>query len=159
GGMPVAEDPHRGRDIQSFGQRREDLTHALGWGFEAVERSITARAKRGVTSLAAQRLDPLAPPVPSVANQGGDLGLGDPRVGPALIGTGEALRINPFGCPPAAFLLAPGCHRCARRGHCRRDGRLLTAGRAIVWGTRFEEPLDTGRDGSRVRRGVLVALP
>lgn len=39
GSMLVAEDPHRGRDIQSFGQRREDLTHALGWGFEAIERS------------------------------------------------------------------------------------------------------------------------
>jgi hypothetical protein len=76
--MLVAEDPHRGRDIQSFGQRREDFTHALGWGFEAVERNITARAKRGVTSLAAQRHHPLAPPVPSVAREGVDLGVGDP---------------------------------------------------------------------------------
>jgi hypothetical protein len=110
GGVAVAEHPRGGRDIEPFRQCRQDFTNAQGWGFQAIEWGITPRAEGGATRLAAQRLDALAFPVGTISNQGVEVCIGDPVVGTAAVGTGEALRVNPFGGTAAAFDCRPGPH-------------------------------------------------
>ena len=47
-------------------------------------------------------------PVLAIPNESMDVSVCDPEVQTLLVGTGEALRIHPLGCSPAAFHLTPG---------------------------------------------------
>ena len=92
-----------------------------------------AGAERGATRLAAEGLSALALSVRAIADESVYLRVGDVIIGTAAIGTGEALRLNPFRGAPATFNRGPGRHR--RSGYLGAGrGRLLSADRAIVWG-------------------------
>jgi hypothetical protein len=157
GGVAMSEHPHSGGDIQPFRQGSEHFCNALGCRFEPIERGSAPGAEGTSTCLAAQRLNPLAAPVRAVADQGMNLRVGNPKVGTAAVGAGEALSGNPFRRATAAFDLAPWCHR--RRDGWRWRGRVPTAGRAVVWGARLKEPLNRGCDGGGVRQGIETAMP
>jgi hypothetical protein len=62
----------------------------------------------GAASLTAKRLDPFGMPMLAIADQSVNVGIGDAEVGALLIGTGIAFGVDPLGCAPAAFNLAPG---------------------------------------------------
>jgi hypothetical protein len=78
-----------------------------------------------------------------------DLRVADTIVGAGVVGTGKAVRVDPFRGAPMAFDRAPWRHRRMWRGGSGWAGQLQPAGRAILGRARLE-PLDTG--GSR---GVL----
>ena len=56
-----------------------------------------------------------------------------------------------------ALAIAPWCQ--GRRDAWRWRGRVPTAGRAVVWGARLEEPLNRGGDSGGVRQGIETAMP
>jgi hypothetical protein len=47
-------------------------------------------------------------PVLAIPDESMDVSVCDPEVQTLLVGTGEALRIHPLWCSPAAFHLTPG---------------------------------------------------
>lgn len=87
GGLPVAEDP--------FGQRCQHHCDLLGKGFQPVQRRVASSTERGAALLTAKGLD---------------LRIGDAEVLALLIGTGETLSIDAFGCSPTTFHLTPGTY-------------------------------------------------
>jgi len=78
----------------------------------------------------------------AISNQGMEASIGDSEVGALLIGTGEALGVNPLGRSPATFHLTPGSHR--RRFHHRRVGAGEAAVGAVKWGAWLEQTADHG---------------
>ncbi len=155
-GMAVAKDPYCRCDIDPFRKRGQHLRNALGCGFEAVQRRVSARAEGRVAGLTAQRLDWLRRPVNAIADQGMDVRIGDPIVHAGVIRTGEAVRVDALGPTASAFPLAPRDDR-GTWGTCFHGAcRLLPADWAIVWGARLQEPLDAGRNTGMRRHGWLT---
>ncbi len=110
GGVAMAKDARGCGHIQPFRKRREDFANAVGRGFEAIQRSIAARAEGGHAGLTAQRLSALAPPVGAVADQGVDLRVGTLLVHAGGRGTGEPVCVDAFGRTASAFNRRPGRH-------------------------------------------------
>jgi hypothetical protein len=106
--MPMAEDAHCAGDMQSFGEGREHLPHALSWRFDTVKRRVAASAEGRATRLAAERLDALQLPMCAIADERVDLRIREAIVGARWGGAGKALRGDAFGRAAAAFPLAPG---------------------------------------------------
>jgi hypothetical protein len=56
---------------------------------------------------ASKGLDPFGTAMLAIANQGMNVGIGDPEVRTLLVGTSEALGVYSLRCSPPAFELAP----------------------------------------------------
>jgi len=102
---------------------------------------MVASREGGVASLAAKGLDALDMAMLAIANEGVDLGIGDPEVPALRVGTGVAFGVYPFGCSPSAFDLAPGSYRCTCRSYTRRVGTAESTGGAVIWGAWLQETL------------------
>ncbi len=91
-------------------------------------------------------------PMPPIANEGVDLGIGDAIVITAWGWAGEAVRRNPLGRATIAFSLMPGTDEWI----CRHGsgGALLAAGWTIVRRARFEQPVHA----ASARSGALVQV-
>jgi len=105
-------------------------------------------AESRAAGLAAEGLDAFGLPMRAITDQGVDLGIGDLIVGALAVGTGEPLRGNPLGSATTALHLAPWANWWPRRQSMGVACSLLTAGRAIIWGARFEQRLDPIGSGS-----------
>jgi len=75
----------------------------------------------------------------AIPNQRVDISIGDPVVRALLVGTSEALGVDPLGGSSAAFHLAPGAHRCRCWSHT--GGAEATEG-AITRGAGLEQTVD-----------------
>ena len=145
GGLTVAEDPLSCGSIQPFGQRREHHGDLGRWSFQAIQGGVASRSERGMARLATKRLDALSMAMLAIPNERMNVSIGDPEVGALLIGAGEALDVDPFGCPPPAFYLAPGTHR--RRLYARGGRGGETTGGAVQWGSYQQASVDSGVNG------------
>ncbi len=114
GGMPEAKDPFCRREIQPFGQRTQHQGHPLRGRFQPIQWRMETSTERAATRLTAKALDPLSMAIQTVANQGMDVGITDPRGHACLIGTGKPLRLHAFGRSPSALHLVPMWHRRRR---------------------------------------------
>src|SRR5215472_7671962 len=138
--LTIAEDAFRRGRIQPFSQSREHNGDLLGRGFQPVQGGITSSTEGGMASRTSKGLDRFSLTMLAVPNQGMNLSIDDPEVRTLLIWTGEAVGVNPLRCSPPAFDLAPGTHqsRCWT-STCRGQGGE-TAGGAIIWAARLEQP-------------------
>jgi hypothetical protein len=159
GGVAMPEHAHHGGDREPFRQRGEHFRNPGRCRFEPLQRCIASRAERGVAGLTAQGLSALVPSIHTVANQSMNVRVGDLVVDTGAIWTGEPLRVNAFGCPTAAFYLAPGRHRWTRWLELWWCCRLLAAGWAIRRRAGLEQPLNSGGKGGVVSPAVLVVSP
>ena len=141
GDLTIAEDAFGRRRVQSFGQRREDQSNLMGRGFQAIQGGVASSTERGAARLTPKRLNPFSLTMLAIANEGVDLGIGDPEVQALLVGTGVAFGVYPFGCSPSAFDLAPGSYRCTCRSYTRRVGTAESTGGAVIWGAWLQETL------------------
>src|SRR5262245_29123604 len=103
GWLAMSEHARGGGQLQSFGERGQHLSKALGRCFQAIERGIAARAEGGATRLTAQGLDALALAMSAIPNQSVNLRVGNPVVGAGAVQAGEALSVNLFGGTTTAF--------------------------------------------------------
>src|SRR5215469_14575885 len=100
---------------------------------------VASGTKCGVAGLTTKRLDPLDMAMLAIPDQGMDMSIGDPEVRALLVGAGEPLGVDAFGCSPSAFHLRPG-RRSSRRWPSSRRGRGgETTGGAIVWGAGLQQ--------------------
>jgi hypothetical protein len=83
----------------------------------------------------------------AISDEGVDLSIGDPKVRALLVGTSEALGIDPLGGSPTAFDLTPRWHGRRSWPSTRRGSEAETTGRAIVWGAGLEQMLERGALG------------
>ena len=111
----------------------------MRWSFQAVQRCVAPSTEGRAASLTAERLDALSTPMLAIADERVDLSIGVPEVRALLIGTGETLGVDPFGCSPTAFHLTPGAYRRRGRFHAWRGE---TTHGAIKWGARLEKTVD-----------------
>src|SRR5215207_7331646 len=116
----------------------------MGCRLEAIQRCITSRAEGGTTGLTAQGLNPFCFPLNPIAFERVDVRIRDPIVHTGAVGAGKPVGIDPFGPAAVAFYLEPGRGRGTCRRVARRSQRLLAAGRAVMWSTGLEQPLDLG---------------
>jgi len=134
----------------------------MGRGFQTVQGHVASGSEGGAASLTAKRLDLLSMTVLPIPDESMDVSVCDPKVQTLLIGTGEALGVDPLGCSSPAFDLAPGPHRQRRRSSTRRGRGGETASGAIVWAAGLEVTVEHGAHlGScsrlaRIRMGVLA---
>ncbi len=84
-------------------------------------------------------------PVLAIPDESMDVSVCDPEVQTLLVGTGEALRIHPLWCSPAAFHLTPGA-------------RLAGAGLTLEE-ERRQRGHSSGVRGLRRRCNVVCLLP
>jgi hypothetical protein len=148
----------------------DPLTHTLAYrNVLPCRRSGMSSTERAVAGLASKGLDPFGTAMLAIANQGMNVGIGDPGVRALLVGTSEALGVYSLRCSPTAFDLAPGAHRCWCWCwlHARRGSGDETTGGAIVWAARrcrrrwsvvrLAPPrVEEGRRGNQSRRPSLA---
>ncbi len=71
----------------------------------------------------------------------------DPGVEALLVGTGEALGVDPLGRSSPTFHLAPGAYRRRGRAHTRREVAAEATSGAIKWSAWPQKALDRGAHG------------
>ena len=147
GGLSKAEDPLGSRRVQPFGQRREHHGDLVRGGFQTVQGRVAPSTERGTAGLAAKRLDPLGTAMLAISDQRVNVSIGDPEVRALLVGTGEALGVDPLGCSSAAFDLTPGTYRRRRWPSTRRGSGGETTGGAIVWAAGLQQTVERGALG------------
>jgi hypothetical protein len=136
GGLAVAEDTLGSGRVQPKGSRRQHHSDLVRGGFQTVQGSVKSSTESGAAGLTAKRLDPLGMAMLAIPNQSVDVSICDAGVGALVVRTGKALCVDPLGCSPSAFHLAPGAYRRRRRGrtHTRREGAGKATGGAIAGG-------------------------
>ena len=147
GGLSVTENTLSSGRVQPFGQRREHHGNLVRRGFQTVQGSGAPGSERGMARRASKGLDPFGTAMLAIANQGMNVGIGDPEVRARLVGTSEALGVYSLRCSPAAFDLAPGAHRSRCWLYTRRGSGGETTGGAIVWAARLEQTVERGALG------------
>src|SRR5207245_1762776 len=130
--LSKAEGPLGSRRVQPLGKPPTAPLRLMRRGFQTVQGRVAPGSERGMARLAAKGLDPFGTAMLAIANQGMNVGIGDPEVHALLVGTSEALGVYSLWCSPPAFDLAPGAYRssCWPCPQCGSGGE--TTGGAIV---------------------------
>src|SRR5947207_2876851 len=114
----------------------------MGRGFQTVQGRVPSSTERGATGRASKRLERFGLAMLAIADQSVDMSIGDAEVGALLIGTGIAFGVDPLGCAPAAFDLAPGTHRGRHRSYDRWVAAREATGGAIVGAAELEQTME-----------------
>ena len=121
----TGEADHDGK-IEAFGQEPQHHLDLFGIGFEIVQGRAFAHGEGLVAGLTAQFSDGLSLVDPAKANEGVNVGIGDPAVLTTRMGASITRGINRFLASAGAFTFRPGHDRVGVREANQVDTGLAT---------------------------------
>src|SRR5215470_15324197 len=107
--------------------------------FQAIQGGVAPGSEGSTAGLTAKGLDALGMAMLAIPDQRVDVSIGNAEVGALSVGTGVALCVDPLGCSPTAFDLAPGSHRRRCWPSTQRGSGAETTGGAIVWAVGLQQ--------------------